>query len=167
MGCTCQAKRRHPNTLHASRRWYPQQRTTCQLTTFQHDRAHPGHYNDWWVWSIANPTTSLIFHTPEFTQLYLEHPDAVFVPFHQCMYKLRPPDWSPTKSDVRVLKATLLFTNMICLSALSCHCDKQHTHVAMFGSARVQGAHVSRARAAGMYPQLLCDAWADIVHDVV
>ena len=115
--------------------------------------------------SVENPLTSFIWHTPLFQEL-LEREDIFVVDFDQCAYCLRPPDAHCFDRDTRVLKRTRVVTNVPQLQRLRRCCDKGHDHVATIGFCRDKaGRRVRRSTAAGVYPPALCRAWAEAVRE--
>ena len=105
--------------------------------------------------TIENPVDSLLWHSIEMLRLK-QVPGIHNVVLDQCMYFLRAPDWRPTSGDFRIRKRTRLLGNVAELSSLKRICDKRHHHSWAWGHVRIREKRISRAAAAGAYPQNLC-----------
>ncbi len=117
-------------------------------------------------WTLENPIDSYIWQTVELRRAQ-QIPGCEEAVFDQCMYKLRPPDWKMLKDDVRVRKRTRIIGTLPGLSSLSKRCDGNHVHAQAMGHCRVGGKRISRAKAAGAYPVLLCNCIAKLVASAV
>ena len=112
--------------------------------------------------SIENPLSSFLWKYPPVDQL---SSICVDIDLDQCEYGLRPPHRRRAPySDLRIKKPTRLRTSLHSLSALSVKCRGNHAHWRCLGSVRDDsGRTVSVAKAAGHYPDQLCQRWAEIV----
>jgi len=117
-------------------------------------------------WTLENPIDSYIWQTVEMRRAQ-QIPGCEEAVFDQCMYKLRPPDWKMLKDDVRVRKRTRIIGTLPGLSSLSKRCDGNRVHAQAMGHCRVGGKRISRAKAAGAYPVLLCNCIARLVASAV
>ncbi len=112
--------------------------------------------------TVENPVDSVLWHTSELQHiLSLENVDSVVL--DQCMYYLRPPDWSiDWQTDSRVRKRTRLVGSVHGLASLKRMCDCGHQHVEALGHVKIGGKRVSRSKAAGAYPVALCKSLAKL-----
>ena len=125
--------------------------TVCQLAHLLHQC---GCY-----YSIENPAGNTLFWYPRVVELGV-CTGANIVYRDQCAYNLQLPG---AKSNEFVLKSIQILTNMPALTALERRCPgtgEQHLHVHAWGGFVHQGKRISRAKAAGRYPSLLCNCWA-------
>ena len=110
--------------------------------------------------TLENPHDSFLWYSNEIAELR-SWPEWNEVMFDQCMYKLRPPDWDRV-ADIRVRKRTKIGGTLANLKSLRRICDGCHHHSIAFGSVRVNGKRIVRAKAAGAYPACLCRALASL-----
>ncbi len=110
--------------------------------------------------TIENPIDSLIWHTAELRAIR-SFSNVTEVSCDQCMFKLRPPEWTPDSLDYRIRKRTRLLGTVKGLESLARSCDGEHIHVEAWGHVRVNGKRISRAKAAGAYPPALCNCLAN------
>ena len=98
-------------------------------------------------WSVENPESSALWWLPQWHSV-------AHVTFDQCMLGLRPPEPGLARTH-RVQKKTRLVGTVSSLveSFNMCKCDRQHSHSHAMGSCKVNGKGISRAKAAGAYPQ--------------
>ena len=87
--------------------------------------------------------------------------DVAFAIFDQCMYHLLPPD--DLSGNNRVRKSTRILSNLYGIEDLSVRCDGNHFHSQAIGHVRIGDKSISRAKAAGHYPDQLCAAVAKLV----
>ena len=112
--------------------------------------------------TVENPVDSLLWRSAEMQALKLND-NVSDVVLDQCMFSLRPPDWSPGhKQDLRVRKRTRVVGTVANLVSIKRMCDKQHEHCEAIESVRVHGKTVSRTKAAGVYPPTLCRKLAEL-----
>ena len=112
--------------------------------------------------TVENPVDSLLWRSAEMQALKLND-NVSDVVLDQCMFSLRPPDWSPGhKEDLRVRKRTRVVGTVKNLVSIKRMCDKQHEHCEAIGSVRVHNKTVSRTKAAGVYPPTLCRKLAEL-----
>ena len=116
--------------------------------------------------SIENPAESHLFQY-EPLKLLIEQSKCISIVFDQCQYGLRPPGGCK-HSYTR--KRTRIVSTLETLSVLNRRCTgthEKHKHIFAWGSSSVQGKSVSNAKAAGVYPSELCNAWASAVRDSI
>jgi hypothetical protein len=104
-------------------------------------------------WSLENPKSSRLFEFEPMLEV-LSHREVCRFDFDMCAYGV------PHK------KPTTLFTNCQFLCDLQACCPKNHQHVQLRGSARVEVAKnqfkwQNLSTTAGAYPSLLCLKWSD------
>ena len=80
------------------------------------------------------------------------------VQFDQCAYGLKGID----ADGSFVKKPTKIVGNLELLESLERRCPKNHVHTHCLGWRIIQGVRVSRAAAAGRYPDPLCRRWAGV-----
>ena len=111
--------------------------------------------------SLENPLTSHLWLSDPFLDLRAVCGDhLVLVDFHQCQFGLRLPG---SKANQFCKKATRIATNMATLSQLSRFCpgvSAAHAHDVAWGAVKVRGKWLSKAAAAGQYPDQLCHEWS-------
>ena len=105
--------------------------------------------------SLENPKSSLLWDMPEVSNLLQV---GKIVSFDQCGYGLRVAE----QFDL-IKRPTSVLSNVPGLEALQRSCDRSHSHMTCWGSAKLCGSTLPVAKLAGLYPPQLCSAWASIV----
>ena len=85
-------------------------------------------------------------------------PGVFRVDLDQCMFGLADP-----VSGMLYKKPTSVIGNFPSLPALGCKCDGNHSHEAVIGKVKHEGAWVSRSTVAGAYPVKFCQRICDLV----
>ena len=110
---------------------------------------------------MENPLTSHLWLSDPFLDLRAVCGDhLVLVDFHQCQFGLRLPG---SKANQFCKKAARIATNMATLSKLSRFCpgvSAAHAHDVAWGAVKVRRKWLSKATAAGQYPDQLCHEWS-------
>jgi len=118
------------------------------------------------LFTIENPSASHLFRSSPFKALY-DRCIITEVSFDQCAFGLRPPGASDFEF---VKKPTTIIANFTHINQLSVHCPGiscSHKHIHAWGSRKVGDKRYSMAKAAGHYPQQLCQCWAQCVQQAL
>ena len=89
--------------------------------------------------SFEQPAGSLLLLLTDSVQKLLKYDGVRMVMFDTCMFGLRLPEDIATGDDTRVLKPTVVVTNVPGLELLPRRCDKKHRHRELIGSVRHEG----------------------------
>jgi hypothetical protein len=111
---------------------------------------------------VENPQTSLLFVYDKMKAVLCKYGCETTL-MHQCAYGLKLPGASKYEF---CRKATNFVSNMkeICILHKLCPgINDKHKHLHAWGSAKVGGKAVSRAKAAGAYPRELCCAYSQVL----
>jgi hypothetical protein len=105
--------------------------------------------------SFEQPARSLLLLTDSVQKL-LKYDGVRMIMFDMCMFGLRLPEDISTGNDIRVLKPTVIVTNIPGLERLARWCDKKHQHRKLIGSVQHEGHWIKRSALAAVYPHALC-----------
>ena len=109
--------------------------------------------------SIENPRSSWLW---KFSPIARLSNISLDVQFDQCEYQLTPPHLS-SHLNIHIKKPTTLRSNLSILQSLSRKCSGLHKHFHCRGSVKTAAGWVSVSKAAGAYPDSLCEQWASLV----
>ena len=99
---------------------------------------------------IENPSSSLMWKTTPFQQLFQQFPDLKFIHFHNCAH-------GGTRD-----KKTCFVTNVDWFDSLAIFCNKQHTH-APWTPTVVNGKVSFPTHSEAAYPEILCNRIASLL----
>ena len=109
-------------------------------------------------WSIENPANSYVWLMTDVVSL--SHATLVSkIRFDQCGYGLQFPSCS---ANERVLKPTVVMSNLCLLDGLHRLCSRDHTHAHAIDGEHTHEGYRKRSVLAGRYPVPLCGRWANL-----
>ena len=111
--------------------------------------------------TVEHPLLSLMFRFRPF-QALLREGLLKLIRLDQCAYGQGTPRGYRPREHWK--KPTYFAVSHDAFAGLHRLCDGSHTHTKIMGSIRIDNRRVNRSMLAGRYPQALCRAYAECVH---